>query len=426
MISSSPTSQTSLDSGLKSQFHSVRQFSEELARPLMLEDYVVQSMPDVSPTKWHLAHTSWFFETFILSKADPDYTSPHPQFNFLFNSYYVQIGERWSRPMRGLLSRPTVDEVYRYRRYVDEFMDGWFDTLSESELAKWRPTIELGLHHEQQHQELILTDIKHVLSINPLHPVYNLRQQEAARGVAPINWMSFPGGLHPLGFEGDGFCFDNEKPAHRVLLNAFQLASRLVTNGEWLTFMEQGGYQRPEIWLSDGWTTVEQEKWSSPLYWKQVDGVWYHFTLAGLLPVNPDEPVTHISYYEADAFARWAGHRLPTEAEWEVASRTMDISGNFADSRRFHPAPGKTSADGLTQLFGDTWQWTQSPYAAYPGYKPEEGAIGEYNGKFMCNQFVLRGGSCATSRSHMRHTYRNFFPPAARWQFTGVRLAHDA
>lgn len=425
MIATPEISRAATELSLKERFLTVRGFSEELARPLVPEDYVVQSMPDVSPTKWHLAHTSWFFETFILSKADPGYQSPHPQFNFLFNSYYVQVGERWFRPHRGLLSRPTVDEVYRYRRHVDEHMAAWIDTLSPDELMKWKPTLELGLHHEQQHQELILTDIKHVLSINPLHPVYQARTSDAATDTPAASWISFKGGIRSLGYTGDEFCFDNECPRHDVLIRDFILSSRLVTNGEWLQFMEDGGYQKPHIWLSDGWSAVEQETWTSPLYWKRIDGQWHHFTLAGLLPVRPDEPVTHVSYFEADAFARWAGHRLPTEAEWETASSDSPIEGNFADSRRFHPSRANDET-GLRQIFGDVWEWTQSPYVAYPGYQPAEGAIGEYNGKFMCNQFVLRGGSCATSLSHMRKTYRNFFPPAARWQFTGVRLAHDA
>ncbi len=425
MIAVPEVPQTIRELSVKERFLSVRRFSEELARPLAPEDCVVQSMPDVSPTKWHLAHTSWFFETFILSKANPAYRSPHPQFNVLFNSYYVQVGERWFRPHRGLLSRPTVDEVFRYRRHVDEYMAAWIDTLSADEMIEWKPTLELGLHHEQQHQELILTDIKHVLSINPLHPVYQSRTPEAAGPPPASSWIPFKGGIHSLGHAGSEFCFDNECPRHDVLLRDFNLSSRLVTNGEWLKFMEAGGYQKPHIWLSDGWIAVEQEKWDSPLYWKKVDGVWHQFTLAGLLPVAPDEPVTHVSYFEADAFARWAGHRLPTEAEWEIASLDSPITGNFADTRRFHPIR-MNGSPGMQQLFGDVWEWTQSPYVAYPGYQPAEGAIGEYNGKFMCNQFVLRGGSCATSQSHMRRTYRNFFPPGARWQFTGVRLAHDA
>lgn len=407
------------------RYRSIRTFSEELARPLSTEDYVIQSMPDVSPTKWHLAHTSWFFETFILSVVDPFYKSPHEQFGFLFNSYYHQVGERWYRPHRGLLSRPTVQEVYAYRRHVDDHMAAWLNTVSDRDYGNWKATLELGLNHEQQHQELILTDIKHVLSINPLHPVYLARGGDEAGSAPPLSWKTFPGGIRTLGYRGNGFCFDNEMPAHDILLRDYKVASRLVTNAEWMQFMADGGYQKSTLWLSDGWATVVQENWTAPLYWKQIDGGWHTFTLAGLLPIRPSEPVTHISYFEADAFSRWAGCRLPTEAEWEVASLTHEIRGNFADSRRFHPSTADVGED-MQQLFGDVWEWTQSPYTAYPGYRPAEGAIGEYNGKFMCNQFVLRGGSCATPQSHMRKTYRNFFPPAARWQFTGLRLAHDA
>ena len=409
------------------QYQNVRRFSEHLCEPLVTEDYVIQSMPDVSPTKWHLAHVSWFFETFLLFPAVPGYQSLHPQYAYLFNSYYNTLGERHCRPNRGLISRPTVEETYRYRRYVDEHVLDLLKKIDERQLAAIAPIFTLGLHHEQQHQELMVTDIKHVLSCNPLYPTYVARVPTSASSVPTLEWVSFPEGLHWIGHEGDGFAFDNEGPRHRQFVQPFQLASRLVTNGEYLEFMEDRGYDNPLWWLSEGWATVRAEEWKAPLYWEKRDGHWWVMTLNGLREVDKAEPVCHVSYYEADAFARWADARLPTEAEWEVAAQEVPVEGNFVESGLYHPAPLKASTTGgkLTQMYGDVWEWTQSSYAPYPGFKPAAGAVGEYNGKFMCNQYVLRGGSCATSLSHIRSTYRNFFPANAQWQFMGIRLARD-
>lgn len=409
------------------QYQKVRRFSEHLCEPLVTEDYVIQSMPDVSPTKWHLAHVSWFFETFLLLPALPDYRSLHPQYAYLFNSYYNTLGERHCRPNRGLISRPTVEETYQYRRYVDEHVLALLEKLDERHLAELAPIITLGLHHEQQHQELMLTDMKHVLSCNPLCPTYVERASEDAPRLSPLSWVAFPENLYEIGHAGEGFAFDNESPRHREFVQSFQLASRLVTNGEYLEFIEDGGYEQPLLWLSEGWATVRSEEWQAPLYWEKRDGRWWVMTLSGLREVEKTEPVCHISYFEADAFARWAGGRLPTEAEWEVAAQAVPVTGNFAESGRYHPAPLARSAreEKLAQMYGDVWEWTQSSYAPYPGFRPATGAVGEYNGKFMCNQYVLRGGSCATSLSHIRRTYRNFFPTNARWQFMGLRLAKD-
>jgi ergothioneine biosynthesis protein EgtB len=414
---------------LSNRYSRVRQFSEELTRALETEDYVIQSMPDVSPTKWHLAHTSWFFETFVLSEVNPDYRSPHPQFNFLFNSYYVQVGERHCRPKRGLISRPTVAEVFRYRRHVDQNILEFLEIANEVKLKEIAPIIELGLHHEQQHQELMLTDIKHVFSENPLRPAYTAREKKPSGPLLPqIHWIEYPEGVYLIGHSGEGFSFDNETPVHKEYSNPFKLASRLVTNREYLEFIEDEGYKRPGIWLSDGWSTVEANDWDAPLYWEKKNGSWQYFTLSGTRKISPGEPVCHVSYYEADAYARWAGARLPTEAEWEIAASNLAIEGNFVENENYHPMRMSVETNNREpeQMFGDVWEWTRSPYAPYPGYASPPGALGEYNGKFMCNQIVLRGGSCATSRSHIRKTYRNFFPPNARWQFMGIRLAKDA
>ena len=409
----------------------MRDFSHTLAEPLEIEDYVIQSMPDVSPTKWHLAHTSWFFETFVLSKAVKGYKSPCPQYAYLFNSYYVQAGERHLRPKRGLISRPTVEETYHYRNHVDEHMLSLMEEADEKEWKEFAPVIEIGVHHEQQHQELIVTDIKHVFSENPLHPVYRPGAASNARSSkkAPdAKWIDFDGGVHSIGHGGAGFGYDNEYPSHKVYLEPFMLQSRLVTNGEYIEFIEYGGYETPELWLSEGWATVETRKWDSPFYWEKKNGRWSQFTLSGMRTVDPEEPVCHVSYFEADAYARWAGARLPTEAEWEAAAGAVPVEGNFAESLTFHPVPLGTAKNGyeLKQMYGDVWEWTQSSYAPYPGFKTLPGALGEYNGKFMCNQYVLRGGSCATSKTHIRKTYRNFFPTDARWQFMGIRLAKDS
>ncbi|HZU39183.1 MAG TPA: ergothioneine biosynthesis protein EgtB [Gemmataceae bacterium] len=408
-------------------YKTVRQTTEHLCEPLAVEDYGLQSMPDTSPVKWQLAHTTWFFETFVLLPHFPDYQPFHPQFGFLFNSYYNAVGPRWPRPQRGLLSRPTVAEIGGYRKHVDRCMEKLLASLPAKHRNPIESTVVLGCHHEQQHQELILTDLKHAWALNPLDPVYRPALPE--RGSVPSHrWLSVPGGVVWLGHDGQGFAFDNEGPRHQAFVQSFQLASRLVTNGEYLGFIQDSGYRRPELWLSDGWATRQASGWEAPLYWEPRDGEWWQVTLAGRRPVKASEPVCHVSYYEADAFARWAGARLPTEAEWETAAQTLPLAGHFLDAGYYHPAAGAAVDDGgpLYQLFGDVWQWTASPYTAYPGYQPAAGALGEYNGKFMVNQLVLRGASCATPRSHARHTYRNFFPPDVRWQFSGIRLARDA
>jgi ergothioneine biosynthesis protein EgtB len=407
------------------QYQRVRRFTEQLCEPLATEDYVIQSMPDVSPTKWHIAHVTWFWETFLLFPALPGYQSLHPQYAYLFNSYYNTLGQRHCRPKRGLISRPTVKETYAYRRYVDEHVLDLVEQLDEGRLTEFSPIMTLGLHHEQQHQELMLTDIKHVFSCNPLFPAYVERAPTRSASVPPLEWVSFPEGVYWIGHEGEGFAFDNEGPRHRQFVQAFQLASRLVTNGEYLAFMQDGGYENPLLWLSEGWATVQQEEWQAPLYWEHRDGRWWMMTLSGLREVDPAEPVCHVSYFEADAYARWADARLPTEAEWEVAAHDVPVEGTFVESALYHPAPltAASTTGKLVQMYGDVWQWTQSSYAPYPNFKPGPGAVGEYNGKFMCNQYVLRGASCATSRSHTRSTYRNFFPANAQWQFMGIRLA---
>jgi ergothioneine biosynthesis protein EgtB len=414
--------------GLIERYQQVRQSTETLCAPLAIEDYVIQSMPDCSPTKWHLAHVSWFFETFLLKPFASDYQSPNPDYAYLFNSYYNAVGDKYPRPQRGLISRPTVDDVYRYRKHVDEYALDLLECVDAADLPKIMPIVTLGLQHEQQHQELIVTDLKHMLSHNPLHPVYTDRLSNPAVEVAPLQWLAFPEGVYWIGHEGSDFAFDNEEARHRQFIQSFRLASRPVTNGDYLEFIRDGGYGRAEYWLSMGWATVQQERWRAPLYWEEHDGGWLHYTLSGLRPVDLAEPVTHVSYFEADAYARWAGARLPTEAEWEMVAATVPIQGNFVESRRFHPAPMHVSAGSPApaQLFGDVWEWTQSSYSPYPGFRIAPGALGEYNGKFMCNQYVLRGGSCATPESHIRPTYRNFFPPEARWQFSGMRLAQDA
>ena len=408
------------------RYHQVRQFTESLCQPLVTEDYVIQAMPDVSPPKWHLAHTSWFFETFILASALPGYRSPHASYAYLFNSYYVAAGERYGRPKRGLLSRPTVEEVYRYRAHVDQYMTAFLEDLDDEALDTWAPVVELGLHHEQQHQELLMTDLKYNFACNPLRPVYvSADFPRQAQVVSALQWVSFPEGVNWIGHDGQGFAFDNESPRHRSFVEPFQLGSRLVTNGEYWAFMADGGYERPELWLSMGWDTVQREGWQAPLYWEQQQGAWWMMTLAGMQPMRSAEPVCHVSYYEADAYARWAEARLPSEIEWEVAATPLTIRGNFVEQQFFHPVPlsPPAAAVPLAQMYGDVWEWTQSHYSPYPGYTTAPGALGEYNGKFMANQFVLRGGSCMTSVSHIRPTYRNFFPADARWQFMGIRLA---
>jgi ergothioneine biosynthesis protein EgtB len=408
---------------LGQRFRQVRRTTEALAAPLSPEDQQLQSMPDASPTKWHLGHTSWFFETFLLQPNLSRYRVFHPRFGYLFNSYYEALGERQARPQRGMLSRPTLEEVMAYRQHVSS----WMAELIAHDGHRLAPLLELGLNHEQQHQELLLTDIKHAFSLNALEPEYAAIATGGSARPAAHRFLPFEGGIRRIGHEGGGFAFDLEGPAHDVLLQPFELGSQLITNAEYLAFIEDGGYARPELWLSDGWATVQGQGWTAPLYWKQRDGEWRVFTLGGTRRLNPGEPVCHVSYYEADAFARWAGARLPTELEWETAAKTAPVEGNLLDSRRLHPSvtPGPSTGGGPEQLFGDVWEWTGSAYLPYPGFRPAPGAVGEYNGKFMCNQFVLRGGSCATPASHLRATYRNFFPPHVRWQFSGIRLARD-
>lgn len=404
---------------LQRRYSEIRAQSLRLAAPLTPEDQQVQSMDDVSPTKWHLAHTSWFFEAFLLKPGLDGYRSPDEAYAYLFNSYYEAEGPRHPRPRRGLLSRPTLAEVHAYRAHVDAGMARLIERLDETD-ARLAARIELGLQHEQQHQELILMDIKHVFSANPLKPVYERAAPAAVPPSRPQGWIDFPGGLVEIGAEAAGFSFDNERPRHRLWLEPFRLSDRLTTAGEWLAFMDDGGYRRPELWLSDGWAIAQQQGWAAPLYWTRAGDGWSVFTLNGERPVDPDEPVCHVSFYEADAFARWAGRRLPTEAEWEIAAAASWSAE--ADALRLHPGRADDRA-GLRQLSGHAWQWTASPYTPYPGFAPAAGALGEYNGKFMSNQMVLRGGACVTPPGHARLTYRNFFPPAARWPFGGVRLA---
>jgi ergothioneine biosynthesis protein EgtB len=410
------------------RFEAVRRDSEALAANLSPEDQVIQSMPDVSPTKWHLAHTSWFFETFILGPHDPGYRPFDPAFAYLFNSYYEAVGPRHPRPQRGLLSRPTVHAIGAYRDHVTAAVLRLLEGADEAMWRRTAPLLELGCNHEQQHQELVLMDIKHVFSVNPLLPAYQAPRPYAVGAAAPPRrWVELAGGLVEIGHAGPGFAFDNEGPRHKVWLEPFRLATHPVSCGEYLEFIEDGGYSRPEFWLSEGWATVHQQGWQAPLYWRCAEGEWRIFTLSGERRIEPAEPVCHVSFYEADAFARWAGHRLPTEAEWEVAATGVPLAGNLADSGHFHPCADL--ADGLPelrQMIGDVWEWTASPYVAYPRFRAVTGAIGEYNGKFMSNQMVLRGGAAVTPADHLRNTYRNFFPPSARWAFSGLRLAEDA
>lgn len=383
---------------LPARFTAVRSGTLELAQPLSEEDCCAQSMPDASPIKWHMAHTTWFFETFILERFERGFAPFHPQFRMLFNSYYNGVGDKHARPQRGLLTRPSFAEVIAYRRNVDARMQTLLNRDMPIELAS---LIELGLQHEQQHQELMLTDVKHLLSMNPLKPAYRESHLHQCAHVEPMNWIAIDAGIAEIGHAGKGFCFDNETPRHRQFVEKFQIASRLVTNGEFLAFIDAGGYQDPAFWLSEGWDWVHANQLKQPLYWQQsADGSWQEFTLNGMQSLASQQAAIHISYFEADAYARWAGARLPTEAEWECAA----------------------ALPRMAQLFDTAWQWTSSSYAPYPGYAPAAGALGEYNGKFMVNQYVLRGSSCATPTGHGRSTYRNFFPASARWQFTGIRL----
>jgi ergothioneine biosynthesis protein EgtB len=410
---------------LAEQYRLIRRFSEQLCEPLEIEDYGLQTVVEASPPKWHLAHVSWFHETFLLRPFQRDYQIFHPRFEYLFNSYYEQTGTGfWPRNERGLLSRPTVAEVYDYRRHIDAAMSR---LIADCPAQDW-PTVEqrlrIGLNHEQQHQELLLTDIKRHFAHNPLRPAYRADLPVAPiADPEPLGWVPSEGGLIEIGATAEGFHYDNEQPRHRVFVAPFALADRLVTNGEFLEFIRDGGYGNSALWLSDGWAEVHKQGWRAPLYWEERDGEWWIMTLSGMRPLNPAEPVCHVSYYEAEAFATWAGKRLPTEAEWEHAARDCPIAGHFVDDDGLHPRPAPRGEAGLKQLFGDVWEWTGSAYLPYPGYRAAPGALGEYNGKFMCNQMVLRGGSCATSRDHVRATYRNFFYPNERWQFMGFRLA---
>ncbi|HYW55686.1 MAG TPA: ergothioneine biosynthesis protein EgtB [Polaromonas sp.] len=415
-------------SGLGQRFAQVRGQTEALTQPLSAEDCQLQSMPDASPAKWHLAHLTWFFETFVLEKYEPGFKPFDASFRVLFNSYYNGVGNKHPRPQRGLISRPTLAEVLAYRAQVDERVSTLLQSHPDNtELIQ---LITLGLHHEQQHQELLLTDIKHALSFNRARPAYAQHWPLSSISPQPLQWFGFDGGLVEHGYdEGmDGaFAFDNETPRHKVYLAPFEIGSRLVTNGEMMAFIDDGGYRRPELWLSMGWDWVQENGATQPLYWQGELGALQNFTLQGLVKLDPNTPVCHLNYFEADAYARWAEARLPTEFEWELAARSVaGQQGNFVETEAYHPIPLQQEIVGSpAQMFGDVWEWTQSNYNPYPGYKPWEGLVGEYNGKFMCNQFVLRGGSCATPQSHIRASYRNFFPPDAQWQFSGLRLARD-
>ena len=409
---------------LISEYNRVRKTSELLCEPLAIEDYGIQTMDDVSPPKWHLAHTSWFFETFLLKPFFAGYPEYNPQFAYLFNSYYEQVGQFYPRPKRGLLSRPTVNEVLKYRAYIDDFMRRLLAEPPTEHYQQIQQRVVIGINHEQQHQELLLTDIKHILGMNPLRPAYrDFNYPE--KNAAPLNWVKFTGGLKSIGAAKEGFAFDNEQPLHDVWLQPFYIASRPVLNIEYINFINDGGYERSELWLSEGWKAIKDNRFAQPLYWEKKDGEWWHYTLGGLQPVNLQAPVCHVNYYEADAYATWCDKRLPTEQEWEMAAESAPVTGNLRSSGYMQPVASLEEHNGLYQLYGDVWEWTQSAYSPYPGYKAAEGALGEYNGKFMCSQYVLKGGSCVTPADHIRRSYRNFFYPADQWQFSGIRLAGD-
>lgn len=407
------------------RYDEIRSQSQQLAGPLSAEDACVQSMPDASPAKWHLAHTTWFFETFVLEPAAPAYTAFDRDYRVLFNSYYNAVGEQYSRPDRGLLTRPALATILDYRAHVDRHMRELFDRGLDRDTAA---VVEVGLHHEQQHQELLLMDIKHLFSRNPVAPRYQSAPVSVLGDGTPgeVPFIRYDGGVRAIGAGDEGFSFDNERPRHDTLLPEFSLGSRLVTNREYRDFITDGGYTSPLLWLADGWARIRDQSWQAPLYWRRTDDEWSEFTLSGERPLALDEPVVHVSYYEADAYARWAGARLPTEAEWECAAESAPIAGNFLDQRHLHPQPAeRVTGTGVRQLFGDVWEWTMSAYSPYPGFTTPAGAIGEYNGKFMSGQMVLRGGCCVTPRSHIRASYRNFFYPHNRWQFGGIRLARN-
>lgn len=410
---------------LYSFFREVRATSEKLGEPLSDADATVQSMPDASPAKWHLAHTTWFFEAMVLTPYVASYQRFDDDFNFLFNSYYESLGTRQPRARRGMITRPALNHIMDYRKHVDRAVEALLLASSDPGIAE---LIELGCHHEQQHQELLLTDILHLFAQNPLRPSYRAPVPVAMETgeLPPLSFTRFEGGIVEIGHEPVGFAYDSEGPRHRALVEPFLLADRLVTNADWLAFIEDGGYRNSLLWLSEGWAKVNAEQWSRPLYWEEHEGEIWTMTLRGFQPLDPAAPVVHVSYFEADAFATWSGKRLPTEFEWETAARQIGIDGNFLDSNRLRPKPASPYASGLQQMFGDVWEWTRSPFSPYPRFRAIEGAVGEYNGKFMSGQFVLRGGSCATPPGHIRASYRNFFPAHARWQFSGVRLAEDA
>jgi ergothioneine biosynthesis protein EgtB len=429
-VTETPSPSTAVPGSSLSQFCSVRRQSLEFCAPLSAEDMMVQSCPEASPAKWHLAHTTWFFETFILREFLPDYREFHPDFLWLLNSYYNAISDHPEKKLRASFSRPGLEAILEYRAHVETAMERLFAAGMPAEAEE---RLILGLHHEQQHLELLATDIKHAFWTNPLHPSYSDTPLPPRPTASETRWIDYPGGLHEIGHDGNGFSFDNETPRHKQYLEPFQLASRLVTCAEYLDFMNCGGYERPELWLSEGWDTVQAQSWRAPLYWhRDPAGEWSIFTLRGRMSVNDlaATPVCHISYFEADAFANWAGKRLPTEAEWEIAAAALPVKGNLLESGRLHPGECEFSAikhlesSAPNQMFGDVWEWTKSPYIGYTGYRPVAGALGEYNGKFMCNQMVLRGGSIVTPASHIRASYRNFFPAATRWQFSGIRLAN--
>ncbi|MCC9165557.1 ergothioneine biosynthesis protein EgtB [Pontibacter harenae] len=406
------------------RFNKIRKQTEYICEPLEPEDTVVQPIVDVSPTKWHMAHTTWFFETFVLMPHLPNYKLFHPNYSFLFNSYYNSVGNRVQRNQRSTLTRPPLRDIYAYRRHVNEHMAKLLESIPEDKAVEILPILELGLQHEQQHQELLITDIKYILSTNPLLPVYRKQLNGQSIGSTKAQFMEVPGGMYKIGFRGEGFSFDNELGVHEVLVEDFEIINRLVTNGEYLEFMQDGGYADFKHWLDEGWAMVNEQKLEAPLYWVKQDEEWHRFTMHGLQKLNPNEPVTHISFYEADAFANWAGKRLLTEFEWEAATQVYPPNkGNFVESELLEPTAADPAAIGVQQLYGDVWEWTYSAYHPYPGFTKAPGAIGEYNGKFMVNQIVLRGGSCATPESHIRTTYRNFFHPDKRWQYNGIRLA---
>ncbi|MFT4564218.1 MAG: ergothioneine biosynthesis protein EgtB [Gammaproteobacteria bacterium] len=407
--------------GLRERYLAVRTQTDFLVRNLSSEDSCVQSMADTSPTKWHLAHTTWFFETFVLEARTTNHRAFDSDYKFLFNSYYNSVGAQFTRGHRGLITRPDLAAIHDYRHYID---DKILELLKRDIDPAILAVIEVGLHHEQQHQELVLMDIKHLFSCNPQFPAY-AHTLMTAGSESNIAYLEFQGGIAPIGAAAIGFSFDNERPRHDALIPDFELGSRLITNGDYLDFINDGGYRASLLWLADGWAAIQRDAWVAPLYWYELDGVWHEFTLNGLREINRSSPVVHISYYEADAFARWANARLPTEMEWELAAQKANPDGNFVEDARLHPQPSLGPQNSLSQMFGDVWEWTMSPYIAYPGFKTPEGAIGEYNGKFMSGQMVLRGGACVTPREHIRSSYRNFFYPGNRWQFAGLRLARN-